>query len=347
MFIPARCPNTDCPRHLDPGESVFFVRRGSYWPKCRAHPVPRFRCRTCSRGFSRQTFRMDYCDKKPQLNTFAFQLLSSGIGFRQTSRLINLSRRCLELKFRKIARHLGHLNSNLRGPLRAPTTTLQLDEIETYETQRNTRPLTLPVLIERESRFMIAAAAAPIRPRGKMTAARRRAIAEDEARFGPRKDESRSALRRVFEAGAKLSGLLDRIRLQTDEKSSYPGLASAAFGADRLFHETTNSKVARATWNPLFPINHTEAILRDLMGRLRRQSWLVSKQRQYLDLHLQVHMANRNYVCRRFNFDDQSPAQRLGFVSRRIRPTELLSWRQDWGKRSGHPLSRLGNPIEG
>ena len=38
----------------------------------------------------------------------------------------------------------------------------------------------------------------------------------------------------------------------------------------------------RGYGTPLFPINHTEAILRDHTGRLRRQSWLASKLRRYL-----------------------------------------------------------------
>ncbi len=80
--------------------------------------------------------------------------------------------------------------------------------------------------------------------------------------------------------------------------------------------------------------------MRDLMGRLRRESWLGSKKRRYLDLGLQVHMAFRNLIRNRFNRDQASPAQLLGFVSRRLTFNEALSWRQDWGKRSIHPLSR-------
>jgi len=64
----------------------------------------------------------------------------------------------------------------------------------------------------------------------------------------------------------------------------------------------------------------------------------VSKLRRYLDLGLQLWMAYRNYVRRRFNHDPQSAAERLGFVPRRMRPGEVLSWRQDWGARSPHPL---------
>jgi hypothetical protein len=267
------------------------------------------------------------------------QLLASGIGLRQSSRNLGLSLRCTELKFRKLARHLRRLNLNLRGGL-PEGSLLELDELETYEGRRNTRPLTVPVLIEAQSYFVVWAESATIPPSGKMSDARQQAIAEDEKRLGKRKNRSRRAVWRTLLRGAQIARGLLRVDLRTDEKSTYPSLARRAFGARRLDHRRTNSRLPRTAWNPLFPINHTEALARDLMGRLRRESWLASKKRRYLDLALQVFMAYRNYVRRRFNHDDDvSAAQSLGFVERRMSEQELLSWRQDWGKESVHPLA--------
>ena len=130
--------------------------------------------------------------------------------------------------------------------------------------------------------------------------------------------------------GAELVSQLSVVELHTDEKSSYPAAARRAFGKERLVHRTTNSKLARGTWNPLFAINHSEAMVRDLLGRMRRESWLVTKKRRFLDLAIQMWMAHRNFVRSRYNRDEQSPAQMLGFVDRRMRPEQLLSWRQDW-----------------
>ena len=127
MFTPPRCPNRGCPQHRSPGPR-FFRRTGYYHPKCRPKPVPRFLCRSCNRSFSRQTFRMDYRDNRPDLNARLFRSIASGIGLRQTARNLGLSQRCTELKFRKIARHLRRLNLNLRGPL-PETCSLQLDEL--------------------------------------------------------------------------------------------------------------------------------------------------------------------------------------------------------------------------
>ncbi len=343
MFIPPRCPNRTCPDHRSPSP-CFFHRHGVYRPRCRPWPVPRFRCRRCRKTFSRQTFRMDYRDRKPHLNRLLFLSIGTGVGLRQTARNLHLSLRCTEMKFRKIGRHLRHFNLNLRGPL-PPNSQIQFDELETYEGRRNTRPLTVPVAIERESDFTVWSESAPIRPRGRMSQARERAIAEDNRRFGPRRDRSRRSVLRTLRRAHELTHHLPQIVFQTDEKSTYPSYARSVFGKDRVIHQRTNSKLARMTWNPLFPINHTEAKLRDLLGRLRRDSWLVSKTAWCLDLGLQYFMAYRNYVRRRFNHDSESPAELLGFVPRRLSEGEVLSWRQDWRERSIHPLSRGGRTV--
>jgi len=343
MFRPPRCPYRTCSQHRRPSPD-FYVRFGSYHAKCRRRPVQRYRCNACRRTFSRQTFRADYNDKRPELNAALFLSVATGLGLRQTARNIGLSYNATQEKFRKIARHLRRLNLNLHGQLR-PGAILQFDELETFEGRRNTRPLSVPVLIERETRFIVWAEAAPIRPRGKMTKARKRAIRDDERRFGPRKDLSSRSVRRTLERGAKVARDLPFVVFQSDEKSTYPGLARQAFGASQVLHMATNSKLVRLSWNPLFPINHTEAMARDSMSRLRRESWLGTKKRRFLDLALHTWMAYRNLVRKRFNRDGESPAEMLGFCDRRLTPDELLSWRQDWGLESSHPMSRRGVPI--
>ena len=145
MFTPPRCPHAACVAHVDPDHwpgKPFFTRFGFYHARCRSKPVPRFRCRGCRRTFSRQTFRADYWDRKPHLNTRVFELLASGLGLRQTGRLTGLTKRNTELKARKIATHLRHLHLSLHGSF-AEGASFQMDELETYETERAIRPLTM------------------------------------------------------------------------------------------------------------------------------------------------------------------------------------------------------------
>jgi len=287
---------------------------------------------------------MDYRDHRPDLNPKLFELLASGIGLRQSSRLLGLSRRCLELKHRKIGRHLRRQNLNLQGPL-PPGSVLQLDELETYEGMRTLRPLTVPIVIEKRSRFIIWAESAPIPARHRKTR-HGRLRSEELRRKGRRPDGSRRACGRTLSRAADLAGSLKTLFIETDEKRSYPSLIGESFGGQRIAHDTTKSTRKRDVSNPLFPINQTEALARDLMGRLRRQSWLVSKKRRYLDVALALFIAWRNLVRRRFNHDEESPAQILEFAPRRMTEEELCSWRQDWGRRSIHPLAWNAESIE-
>lgn len=345
MFEPQLCPHADCPRHSDPGERRFFERHGYYEAKCRAHRIPRFRCGTCRRTFSRQTFRQDYRDHRPDLNALVLVQLVSGTGLRQTARIIGSHRHTVMLKFRKMGLQLEHLNRNLQREIRARSVTLLMDEFESFEGRRNTRPVTVPMLIEKESDFIIASRSAPIRPHGTMTEARKRAISRDRERYGARRNRSKAAVRIVLGQGARLCAKVETITVRTDEKTSYPGLIRRVFGSERVTHERTNSRVARDTFNPLFRINHAEAMARDLNGRLRRDSWLASKTFKRLDLQLAVYMAHKNYIRPRFNRDRRTPAQFLGLCDRRISPTELLAWRQDLGSATLHPFDARGRVL--
>ena len=337
MFTPPRCPNLKCPMHKSPIPD-FFTRQGTYHPKCRAIPVPRFSCRACRRGFSRQTFRADYYDHKPHLNAPLMRLLASGLGLRQSGRLLHMSLHCIELKFRKMAKVLRDLHTNLLDVFRQPFE-FELDELVTFEGSRLTRPLTLPVLIEARSLLVVAAASAPIRPSGKLSKRRRAALEREEKLTERRKDESRECLQKVFAVGAACIAPGDRVLLRTDEKPLYVPLAKAAFAKHRLRHERYSGKLPRTTSNPIFRINFTAALARDLNGRLRRRSWLASKFRRYLDLQLAVFMTYRNYTRRRVNRDKRTPAMKLGLLDRPLQHEQLLGWRQDWGVLSIHPAS--------
>ena len=50
---------------------------------------------------------------------------------------------------------------------------------------------------------------------------------------------------------------------------------------------------------------------RDLMGRLHRRSWLVSKERRYLDAHLALFTVHRNYIRSWRNGERETPAMML------------------------------------
>lgn len=338
-FDPPRCPNRECVQHVAP-QPGFYRRRGMYFPRCRSEGVQRYRCNTCWRGFSRQTFRHDYRDRRPEANVPLFLLMTSGVGFRQAGRLLALDARAVQQKQQKIARTLGLLHGNLCRLLPADRTWL-LDEEETFE-GASIRPLTMPVLIERQTWFVVATAVGSIRRLAPAGTARRQRQERDEQQWGQRPDQSRACVRSVLDDLARKVPH-GNVILHTDQKATYATIARDVFG-DRVTHATTAGTRIRDTHNPLFPINTTLAMTRDNCGRLRRRSWLVTKKAERLQDHLFVFTAYRNYVRRRFNRDrrTETPAQCLGLLPRHLRRHEILAWRQDWGDRSIHPISNGG-----
>jgi hypothetical protein len=311
----------------------FWQDHGSYRVKCRDYPIPRFRCNTCQRTFSQQTFRHDYRDHRPEVNAELLGLLYSGMGLRQAGRRLGLAIQSVHAKFRKLAATCAALHQNLSRTL-PPGCAYLLDEEESFE-GLSIRPVTIPVLIERESWFVVATAVGRIRrlaPKG----TRRRARQElEESQAGKRPDESRQVVQQVIHALFRRIGATP-LTMDTDEKSSYRTLLEAQFGA-HCQHLTTNSRAPRTPSNRLFPINVTMAMTRDNNARMRRRSWLVSKKAEYLAAQLHVFTVYRNYIRQRFNSDQRplTAAMHLQLLERPLSDDEVVTWRQDWGAKSG------------
>src|SRR5436190_9341213 len=256
-FVPPRCPNVGCDKHTTP-VAGFCIRRGYYQPKCRSEPVQRYRCKTCRHGFSRQTFRHDNGDRRPEVNEQFWTLLVSGMGLRQLGRVLKLNIRSAQNKQRKMARTCALLHDNLSPSLPAGRTYL-LDEEETYEAA-SIRPLTMPVLIEKETWFVVSTAVGKIRRLAKK-GTKRRARQDREEEAKPRPDESRKCVEQVLTELARRVPT-GAIPLRSDQKASYGVIAREVFG-DRLEHATTAGTRIRTTHNPPFPIHTTMAMTGD------------------------------------------------------------------------------------
>jgi transposase-like protein len=331
MFVPPFCPYPACSSHEQPLPR-FFRRRGFYHPRCRSHPVPRFLCRACGRSFSRQSFRADYRQKKPHLNAPFLHLMVSCVGLRQAARCLRVARRTVEHRFRWLAEHAADYHRNrlrdvaLSGPF-------QLDEMESFESNRY-QPVTVPVLIQRETFFLVATAVGPLRRKGRLTFRQRLQRAEHERAHGRRPSRSAAAVRRVLQALQPLTRPASPVVLDSDRKPLYGRLGRELFG-ERFVWRRHSASERRDRANPLFPINHTNARLRHFLARLRRRTWCVSKRRWGLEGHLAVATLWSNYCRGITNRTGTTPAQALGVVPMALRAEEVLGWREDWRRREG------------
>jgi len=205
--------------------------------------------------------------------------------------------------------------------------TFQLDELETYEHSRLLAPVTVPVVIERSSFFVVDLEVAPLPCRGRLSEMDRVRKRERERVHGVRKSGSREAVKRCFDTLAAFHAPGSAVAVDTDRKSTYPGLLKRCLGS-RVRHLRHSSTAKRDYGNPLFPINHTLAMLRDGVSRLVRRTWAASKLRQRLALHAWMWIAWRNYIRGITNQSPAtSPAMALHVETRQWSVTELCAWR--------------------
>jgi hypothetical protein len=127
-------------------------------------------------------------------------------------------------------------------------------------------------------------------------------------------------LRRVVQPGGT-------VVLRSDEHQAYPRAMKRL--SDRIFHhETTSSKEARTTSNPLFPVNLADMLLRQSSSNHKRETIAFSKRRQGALYRVAIWTVWRNYIkCRSENRRSAPPAVALGLIRRAMTVGEVLTER--------------------
>ena len=325
-FQPAFCPHSACPSRAQ--ASAFRCHRDGFFPRrADGRRVQRFRCLACRRRFSSQTFRLDFRQRKPLINPAVLAYLVSKVTHRQTARILHIDRKTVHRRLRLWGPALRQLheafleravkNGGLFG-------SFSLDELETYEHNRRLKPLTVPVLIHRATRFIVHLEVGQLPARGGLKG-------PDLARKlaqGPRLSESTPMVRKCLQALRRVHDPDELLQMVMDQKRSYKPEVRSVFGNRISALVTESSKRARNTSNPLFPINHTLATMRDHVSRLVRRTWAGSKRRSELLHHAWVMAAWKNYARPISNrMRRVSAAMMLGLNDHLLTMAELLHWR--------------------
>lgn len=331
-FTPPFCPYPECGSRSS--SQVFtWYRRGSFRRKCDGRYVARFSCKTCGRRFSFQTYRFDYRWRIPRLHRQLFHLFVAKVTMRQMARMLNVRRPTVERRLLRLGEHCRRLHRDFldrRLPQQGLTGIFQLDELETFETDRRLKPVTMPILIERNSYFVVSADVAPLGARGHLSPALKVRQERFEAREGVRRSGSVDAVTQCFQDLARFHHREGVIHLESDRKSSYRRIFRELIGKRFGSHTTVHSKKKRDHCNRLFPINHTLAMMRDGISRLVRRSWGASKRRDRLLVHFWIWLVYRNYVRGITVKTKVTPAMALGVTQRPCQVDELLRWRWPW-----------------
>jgi transposase-like protein len=319
---PPHCPNPRCRFHCDP-TGWHWVKDGFFGRQSDPLRVQRYRCRHCRRRFSDQTFRLTYWLQRPRLLQSVFHALLACSAYRQVARSLETGPGTVLTHAARLGRH-ALLFHEQRRPRVLPDEPLVLDSFESFEYSQY-HPTLFHVAAGQQSHFFHGFTASELRRSGRMTARQKRRRALLEARHG--RPDPRAIERDV----AALLGVLApgprRLELHTDQHSDYPR-ALRRLPHLEVEHRTISSRAARTPRNPLFPINLIDLLIRHSSANHKRETIAFSKRRQSAIDRLWVLVVWRNYMK---SFSErargESPAMRLGLLTRRLRAREVLERR--------------------
>src|SRR5688500_9116066 len=179
---PPHCPNPACPFHRKDKSLWKFVRIGFYARRASPQRIQRYRCDTCRRRFSDQTFSTTYWMRRPEILVPIFHRLVGCSGFRQIAREHASSPETIARASARLGRHclLLHELTRPRGPVTEP---LALDSFESFEWSQY-YPTSYHVAVGRESHYFYGFTESECRRRGTMTDAQKRRRADLEQRLG-------------------------------------------------------------------------------------------------------------------------------------------------------------------
>jgi transposase-like protein len=319
-FEPPHCPRPTCPHHRNPS-GRWWTKAGHFDRLARPRRIRRFRCRTCGRWFSTQTFDTTYWLKRPDIQRTIFRRLVECSGFRQVARGLDVVHSTVLRQSERIGRHCLLFHWRQR-PRELPDEGLVLDGLQTFEYSQYW-PCDFNLLIGARSHYLHAFTDAELRRSGRMTPRQRGRRARLERLHG--KPEPRAT---ELEVHALLDLALPRgarVALDTDEHPAYPRALRRLRERD-VEHRRTSSKAPRTPANPLWPANLADLLVRHSGGNHKRETIAFSKRRQSAAERLWAFLAWRNYLK---PFSERAPrgptpAQRAGVAAERLTVADLF-----------------------
>ena len=317
-FRPPFCPNPRCDSRTNPA-TWRFIKKGFYLRDARPRSVQRYRCTHCRLYFSSQTFSATYWLRRPHLLEPVFHRLIGCSGFRQIAREWGVSHTTVRRLSDRLGRHCL-LFHETRRPRACPQEPLVLDGFRSFEHSQYW-PMDLNLVVG-TSLFVYGFNDAALRRSGAMRpsqAVKRRVLEKKYGRPDPQATRRRveELLRRVVPPGGE-------VVLRSDDHPSYPS-AMRRVGDRHFRHEQTNSKEARTTGNPLFPVNLSDMLIRHSSANHKRETVAFSKRRQSALYRLAIWTVWRNYMKDRSeNRPKGTPAQALGLTRRAFELSDVL-----------------------
>jgi transposase-like protein len=267
-----------------------IIRKGSFYRTSDGQHVSRFCCRRCKVHFSSATKNICYRQKKRQKNETIRRLLAGGMSQREIARVLKLNRKTVVRKFLFLAKKEAEVfrKGNLTH---APAIEVEFDDLETFEHSK-CKPLSVTLMVEHRTRRILDFEVSQMSAKGRLT---QRAY----KKYGFRADHRKSGRKRLFSRSQALISPYALVR--SDSNPHYLPEVKEFFPKAR--YETIlggrgaitgQGELKKLSWDPIFSLNHTCAMMRANINRLFRKTWCTTKKKERLAAHIMIYAAKHN-----------------------------------------------------
>lgn len=191
-FEPPFCPWPECPSHST--EWIGWQHYGSFSRKD-GSSIPRFRCKSCRRTFSTQTFSHTYYLKRRDLSVPIAAGLQAGSAHRQIARSEGCAPSTVTRRAARLGRHAILLHSLTLENSPPPSEPIVYDDFETFSYSQDF-PFALATTTGADSWFVYDLDSAPHPRRGRMTPAQKTRQARMKASGTLPRDETKASFSR-------------------------------------------------------------------------------------------------------------------------------------------------------
>lgn len=322
MHRPPFCPHKGCACHVDPispqaaslSRRKWFKRNGSYWTMVRGS-VTRFKCLVCNRGFSEQTFSLDYYVKRIIDYKQIERSLISCASVRTTSRSIGCSCDSLTNRASRLSRQCISAHARLVPSFKL-TEDLAADGFQSFVVNQYF-PNNIHLLVGSSSQFVCFCDHVTLRRSGRMTEFQKRKRAALECLFRPCPQAIRLSFAELLTHlhSRLLAGSRRPLHLHTDEKTDYQRALKAnhelseAISRGEFAHRQTSSRAPRTRSNPLFPVNYIDRELRKDLAEHVRQTVRFARNVNHCMERLSIYLLHHN-VSKRYRINDPVACER-------------------------------------
>lgn len=285
MFIP------ECPKCVvEERARSKIVRHGVYYRTSDGKTLQRYRCLSCKRSFSAAIYSACYRQKKRHLNEMIRRMLASTGSLRATARNLGVSRLTVTRKavFLGLNGEYFFRARNLEQP---KAREVEFDDLETFERTKY-KPLSITIAVESGTRRILGIEVSQMPPKSALKD-------KAEQKYGKREDTRRAGRRRLFERIKPF--LTEDALIKSDANPHYPKDLKEFFpnAHHQIFkgrkpRDHGQGELKKGSFDPLFSLNHTCAMLRANINRLIRRTWCTTKSVERLYGHLMLYANYHN-----------------------------------------------------